>query len=773
MPPTPDSLSKVVRQSIELLGRAAAKTSVRLAYFAMLTLVTTWPLLSSAGSLNTYRDSHPLVQYEESARQTLLRFGEAPLWDPYYCGGLDGLGTPQSRFVSPTFLLTLIFGTLRAEPLIAFLMILLGLEGAFRYARSRGSTNLGAALASPMFALSGIFAVAPALGWYNFFGFELLPWAVLGVRLAMRGRAVGIVLASVALAWIVGFGGTYSAPMAALWCLFEVLEFTIAKRKNRPRLGLGLAMAVLTGVLALELAAIRLWPVVETLRMAPRIIGGNPGTAPETVLRMLLGRIHPDNAGDFRPSGTFLVGGFAALAVGAGLARKKAIPLILAASVAVWLAAGYAAKVSAFAALKELPLYSTLRYPERFLILFALAVSGIAALGISRLQVFARKRKAGVAILAVTVAAMLANLGPLVANHWAAAAGRPMGPPPPTLSQDFHQARGTRWALAYYGPMSRGCLSCYDAYPVPQSPLLRGDLKSEEYLEDATAGTVTRTKWTPNHIELTVHLDRPARLRVNQNWNPGWRASVGTITSEKGLLAVELPAGDHALTLRFLPRAAVGGALASLAAALVLGWLMIYTRRTGHLPGASKLALASLLPIIPVGLAFALMHEPPLPKTDLRTPNGEDIIADAPPKGARILHTTFAKGSGMTLEAARISSPTPAAESVLTIELDWKADAEVESGMGVFVHLVPTSGEDLRADHVMLSDVLEIEKAPPGKILRDIGDITIPFDAGGKQWTVWVGLWRVRKNGKRVSIEDKGSAFVAEDRVQIGTFYVP
>ena len=180
MSSTPDSLrastttrprlARALAPALSFLARGAAKTSVRLSYFALLALITTWPLLTSAGSLNTYRDSHPLVQYEESARQTIVRFGEAPLWDPYYCGGLDGLGTPQSRFVSPTFLLTLLFGTLRAEPLIAFFMILLGLEGTFRYCRSRGGTSLGAALAAPMFALSGIFAVAPALGWYNFFG---------------------------------------------------------------------------------------------------------------------------------------------------------------------------------------------------------------------------------------------------------------------------------------------------------------------------------------------------------------------------------------------------------------------------------------------------------------------------------------------------------------------------------------------------------------------------------------------------------------------------
>ena len=40
----------------------------------------------------------------------------------------------------------------------------------------------------------------------------------------------------------------------------------------------------------------------------------------------------------------------------------------------LWLAAGYAAKVSLFATLKGLPVYSTLRYPERFLVLFAWVV---------------------------------------------------------------------------------------------------------------------------------------------------------------------------------------------------------------------------------------------------------------------------------------------------------------------------------------------------------------------------------------------------------------
>ncbi|MEO8799975.1 MAG: hypothetical protein ABI551_18910, partial [Polyangiaceae bacterium] len=133
-------LESTALDALRSLAHLLASPLARTAYFLLLSLIVAWPLLSSAGSLNSYRDEHPLVQYEEAARKTVVDFHQLPLWDPYYCGGIDALGTPQSRFVSPTFLLTLVFGTLRGQALVAFLMFYLGLEGTFRYARSRGAT---------------------------------------------------------------------------------------------------------------------------------------------------------------------------------------------------------------------------------------------------------------------------------------------------------------------------------------------------------------------------------------------------------------------------------------------------------------------------------------------------------------------------------------------------------------------------------------------------------------------------------------------------------
>ena len=126
-----------------------AHRAARLSFFLTIALIARWPLLSTAGALTDFRDAEYLTLFEESARITVVKFHQIPLWDPYYCGGIPALSTPSAHFASPTFLLTLLFGTLRAESLIAFAMTVVGLEGAFAYARARGATSLGATFAAP------------------------------------------------------------------------------------------------------------------------------------------------------------------------------------------------------------------------------------------------------------------------------------------------------------------------------------------------------------------------------------------------------------------------------------------------------------------------------------------------------------------------------------------------------------------------------------------------------------------------------------------------
>jgi hypothetical protein len=752
----------------------ATHPPLRLAFFALLALVASWPLLASPKAINTFRDAHVLAHYESVARDSILRFGQLPLWDPYYCGGMYLLGTPQSRFVSPTFALSLLFGEFGGEALAAFAMFVVGLEGAFRYSRTRRASATGAFLAAPIFGLGGVFAYSSRLGWINFFGFALLPWIAAGLRRAFAGDRRGAIVAAACIAWCAGFGGTYAVPLAAVWCAFETLEATALAARgahDRRRRFAAIAWAALLVVmLGVGIGAVRLWPVAETLADAPRVVGGTPGNGYPALAKMLFLNLQQDDS----PDGQFFIGALAlpaALVALVARGRRRGIALVIYGWLWVWLAAGYGVSPSIFAATHALPVYGTLRYPERYLILFGLVACALAAQGVTRAAALARARRNGRPLrfaralhLGVMVSLLLA-VGPLVYQQVRSGMTRELAPQPITIDRPFHQARGNRLELAYYEPMARGSLSCWDAYPVPESPLLEGDLAEEERLEDPAAGHVTLRSWSPNRIDLDVDLQRPARLRVNQNWHRGWRTNVGQIWRERGLLVVDLPEGAHAVSLRFAPRSASGGLLVTIAS--IAAALFVAKRRA---PSSVGLALAAVAPLASFLLACAVIPEPPPAPAVPMAPTGEAIVVDELPRRAARIGTRFE--AGVTLVGASIDAKNPRPGSTVVLELDWTREAKVDAGLGVFVHIDPSRGDGLNGDHVELSQTLLLEAAPAGKILRDLLPIVLPKDANGKEWTISVGLWRIRRGGARVRVVDDGQGNVAGDEVTIGKFTV-
>src|SRR6516165_10540509 len=116
---------------------APGRAPTRIALYAPLALAPVWAALPDAAHLDEFRDAQVLALYEHAAVDTVKRFGELPLWNPYYCGGLDALGAPQSRWASPTFLVSLLLGPERAEIVIVYLLVVFGMEGMYRWLRLR------------------------------------------------------------------------------------------------------------------------------------------------------------------------------------------------------------------------------------------------------------------------------------------------------------------------------------------------------------------------------------------------------------------------------------------------------------------------------------------------------------------------------------------------------------------------------------------------------------------------------------------------------------
>jgi hypothetical protein len=156
--------------------------------------------------------------------------------------------------------------------------------------------------------------------------------------------------------------------------------------------------------------------------------------------------------------------------------------------------------------------------------------------------------------------------------------------------------------------------------------------------------------------------------------------------------------------------------------------------------------------------------EPPL------TPDGRPVVAEGLDEAAVRIDAKFA--DGVVLEAATLSNAEPAAGSDVTLELDWRRSPKADPGLGIFVHIEPSSGTAQNGDHILLSGVLAPEDAPPDRTLRDVIPLYVPEDARGKKWKVWVGLWHVRRGGSRVGVADGGHTLVDGNRV-LAVSFVP
>ena len=82
-------------------------------------------------------------------------------------------------------------------------------------------------------------------------------------------------------------------------------------------------------------------------------------------------------------------------------------------------------------------------------------------------------------------------------------------------------------------------------------PASASDYRGELYVESG-AGSAHYRAWSPNRLVFRAKLTQPGRVVVNQNHDQGWSANVGRVVSADGLLAVELPAGEHEVALSYM-----------------------------------------------------------------------------------------------------------------------------------------------------------------------------------------------------------------------------
>jgi hypothetical protein len=536
-------------------------------------------------------DGQNAIGYWETARASFARGDGFPLWDRSQCGGLPFVSNPETPLVSSLF--AALFGVSgdRMERWYGTLGTLVLLTGTYAWCRRVFSLHaIPAFFAGAVIATSG-FVYAHFAGHPSFVPLALLPWILLLARMgeddARAAVGAGALLGLAALE-----GGMYAVPYSLV-----ALALTEGPRLFvRGRAPAVLRMGALLLVTFAMIGGAKILPgLSEYMRHPRKLAETDRQTWPELIPMFVENRHggfpnHPYVLDEYRAYVGPLAFGFAIAGAGAALILKPrrwgGVVLLLA---GLLLVRGMFSEASPYALLFKLPFFDQLRVPSRFvfLALLGIAVSAGVALEAS-LNVVAKGRPLLQALLLAVAVVAIAD--PIVAGQtchklWAT---EPMLPSTPVATTPFQLTDahdGNRHAE--YPARNVGTAVCFwkawaypDAQGLPIGPLPQAAV-------DPGAGRVTKVDVTQNGYQVEVEAARPTALKVFTTYDPDWSASVGEPRrAGNGQLEIMLPAGKHALQLRYRPLSFVLGLVAT-GLGLALMGAVFWLARTRRAPRAA------------------------------------------------------------------------------------------------------------------------------------------------------------------------------------------
>lgn len=528
----------------------------------------------------------------DSARKTIVEFGELPFWNPYHCGGNIAWANPNNFGASPLFWLLSPLPAAVGIKVFLTLMTFLGAWGAYELVRRFYARGAWPVFAAVFFACSGY------LGWHmngqtGMTNLQLLPWAF---YFYLRGRRVWT--------WALASGGVL-AMMAVTSGIYPLIVTSVGMLAHGIVSAWGGGPMVLlryakSGAIAcascVVYSAYKALPMADFLRDHERARGAGDFVTFPILFRSLVEKhtVHdhiwttnPQFYGWWGEYGNYIGWGGIALLVmalwhaGRRLRRERWLVVI-----AVALALGDHGSYSPYAMLRELPMFDSFRVPTRHLIVADLWVAALISATGRAIAHWGRRPSApfrrGWLVMCWALAAWV-GADMILTNGLGVFRDSMPTPPPPRHVKGaiYKQVRDDRGAMINHLPLGEGTIDCWEELTVGVAASLRANALSEVYFADTSASTtdsVGMTEFSPNRWTIHASLETPRTVVLNQNAYRGWRTSAGELLEYGGLLAVRLPAGDHDVEVSYVPPG-LGRGVALTLGGLALTSIVLVVRR--------------------------------------------------------------------------------------------------------------------------------------------------------------------------------------------------
>ena len=577
--------------------------------FGIIALLYTLPIFKDINNWGI-QDWDQHLFFHGVPRQTLVEFRQIPLWNPYYVGGTVMLANPQSRFLSPSFLLHMLFGEVIGIKLEIWLYLVIGLAGTYTLARQYKLDRSAAFLAACVFMLSSMYALALTVGMTWFLTVAYLPWAFFFYQKTAANLRYGLVCGLVLALMFFG-GGAYPLAVTLLFLTIYTMILLIFKEYRLLRL------VTVMGVIAIFMlcfGAIKFLPAIEFQRTHPRTVYDYSGYSLNSLRFSLFSRNQSLDAiaglpieevgflngvtGGMDENGLYIgLIPFALFIAGIELNDKKRFFLFVCFLIFLWISFGNRPRAELWSLLHLLPVYDSMRLAQRFRIVFMLCLAVFAGFGWQTLKYYLQQKLPNpilgqllaLALLLFVVGDLLMVSSRIFKDAF------PIPPQNISRSQAFYQV----WDFSSYnehGPIDLkfyetqrdhlsaytdpqllyasfgslyptfqaniGSINGYESANVPRNatPIATQEYQGEAYLKDTT-GSVVISEWSPNKLVVQIEASGAGYLVVNQNYYWGWQAEGRQVENVEQLLGVKVFPGDRQITLYYRPASFVMGAV--------------------------------------------------------------------------------------------------------------------------------------------------------------------------------------------------------------------
>ena len=489
--------------------------------------------------------------YYGAVLKNIVEYGQAPFWNPWYCGGNVLWQNPQVGLLSPVYPLALVMPLQLAMKINIVLHYWVGFVGMHvLLTRVVGLRFLPAVIfLATLVTAAGAPAIHLAVGHSVFLpGFYLPALLYFLFRAFTTGAIKDALLAGAILALMVFNGGVHILPMALASVGFFAALAAAMTRRVRP-----LVLTLVFVVAGLAYAAPKLLPVSLFVSGERFWDTRNPTEHPDRVTLEMVRNSYVNADQNLRTKldqqrhgwheyGNY-IGPASALLLIAGLLvalwGRGAPDAWLGRALALTAAFLFVLSLGEFSAwapaslLKHVPLFSSFRIPSRYTIpslLFGAMALGWALGGFS-LEARPRIVQVVVGVLCLGIGAHLISVNRAQFNGVFSVEPfdttfRWMDGPSEGITTDFESSAYTRTS-----PMLRALVEdrffyyCYESLQ-----LVRASNPDQPLLFTEGGGTVAEPKFTPNRVDFALFGGaEAARLYLNYNWGPGWTSTAGPI----------------------------------------------------------------------------------------------------------------------------------------------------------------------------------------------------------------------------------------------------